>query len=98
MLKVGNDSLIRRNALGALQKLSLKKDTQLLMIKHQLIQWIIMVLKNEQATLSDYSYEYATALFMNLSLRTLGKMECEKQVRLEEGMHDFARKGSLRRW
>ncbi len=27
--------------------------------------------------MSEYSYEYATALFMNLSLRSMGKTKCE---------------------
>ncbi len=52
------------------------------MIKHNLIQWIIRILKNEKEQLSEYSYEYATALFMNLSLRTEGKKKCEEPVNL----------------
>jgi len=50
------------------------------MIKNDLIKWIITTLKNEKDTLSEYSYEYATALFMNLSLRTEGKKKCEEPV------------------
>ena len=42
-----------------------------------MIKWIIDILKNEKDTLGEYSYEYATALFMNLSLRSLGKKKCE---------------------
>ena len=45
----------------------------MLMIKNDLIKWIIEILKTEKDNLSEYSYEYATALFMNLSLRTEGK-------------------------
>jgi len=30
-------------------------------------------LKNEKESLSEYSYEYVTALFMNLSMRQMGK-------------------------
>ena len=52
------------------------------MIQHDLISWIVNVLKTEKETLSDYSYEYATALFMNLSLRTQGKKKCEEEVSL----------------
>lgn len=47
------------------------------MIEHDLIKWIVQTLKNEKDTLGEYSYEYATALFMNLSLRSLGKKKCE---------------------
>ena len=72
------DSIIRRSAIGSLQKLSLRKKPQMLMIENDLIKWIIEVLKNEKDTLSEYSYEYATALFMNLSLRTEGKKKCEE--------------------
>ena len=50
------------------------------MIQNDLIKWIIKTLKNEKDTLSEYSYEYATALFMNLSLRTEGKKKCEEPV------------------
>jgi hypothetical protein len=35
------------------------------------------VLKQEQDNLSEYSIEYATALLMNLSLRSNGKDKCE---------------------
>ena len=48
------------------------------MIQNDLIKWIVQVLKNEKDTLTEYSYEYATALFMNLSLRTEGKKKCEE--------------------
>lgn len=47
------------------------------MIESNLIKWIVQTLKTEKYTLSEYSYEYATALFMNLSLRTAGKKQCE---------------------
>ena len=50
------------------------------MIQNDMIKWIITILKNEKDTLSEYSYEYATALFMNLSLRTEGKKKCEEPV------------------
>ena len=42
-----------------------------------MIAWIATVLKNEGQDLSDYSIEYATALLMNLSLRSNGKDKCE---------------------
>lgn len=39
------------------------------MIENDVIKWIVKTLKDEKDTLSEYSYEYATALFMNLSMR-----------------------------
>ncbi|KRX11161.1 Armadillo-type fold [Pseudocohnilembus persalinus] len=73
------DTPIRRNALGSLQKLSLRRRPQIVMIQNDLIQWIVDTLRDQKDTLSEYSYEYATALFMNLSLRSLGKNKCEDQ-------------------
>jgi hypothetical protein len=43
----------------------------------EMIDWIAKVLKNEGQELCDYSIEYATALLMNLSLRSSGKDKCE---------------------
>lgn len=43
-----------------------------------MIKWISTVLKQEGDQLSDYSIEYATALLMNLSLRSSGKDKCEE--------------------
>ncbi|EAR85677.1 hypothetical protein TTHERM_00420850 (macronuclear) [Tetrahymena thermophila SB210] len=73
------DSSTRRNALGALQKLSLRKKPQIVMIQNDLIKWIVETLREEKDQLSEYSYEYATALFMNLSLRSLGRDKCEDE-------------------
>ena len=42
-----------------------------------MIKWISGVLKAESDQLSEYSIEYATALLMNLSLRSNGKDKCE---------------------
>jgi LisH domain-containing protein ARMC9 len=47
------------------------------MIQLDMIKWISTVLKQEGDQLSDYSIEYATALLMNLSLRSSGKDKCE---------------------
>jgi hypothetical protein len=60
------------------------------MIENDLIHWIVQVLKNEHETLSEYTYEYATALFMNLSLRSLGKLKCEDpRERVLEVLNDL---------
>ena len=72
------DTYLRQNALGTLQKFSLRKQAQRNMIEGGVIRWIVHVLQSHQEYLSDYSLEYATALLMNLSLRKSGKDECEK--------------------
>jgi hypothetical protein len=71
------DTSLRQNALGTLQKFSLRKKPQTIMIQLDMIKWIANVLQNEGQSLSDYSIEYATALLMNLSLRAAGKDKCE---------------------
>ena len=50
------------------------------MIEHDLIKWIINTLKHEKSSLSQFSYEYMTALLMNLSLREKGKQKCEEPI------------------
>lgn len=72
------DTHLRQNALGALQKFSLRRKPQTIMIQLDLIKWISSVLQNEADQLTDYSIEYATALLMNLSLRDAGKDKCEE--------------------
>lgn len=42
-----------------------------------MIEWIVKVIWTELKTLSEYSLEYASALLMNLTLRTIGKNACE---------------------
>jgi hypothetical protein len=42
------------------------------MINDNIIEWLVNLLEQNE-DLSDYSLEYAAALFMNLSLRTAGK-------------------------
>ena len=72
------DNLLRQNALGVLQKLSLKRSAQLDMIKLDVLDWLMKVLRHESDGIADYTLEYATALLMNLSLRTLGKDKLSK--------------------
>ena len=72
------DTHLRQNALGALQKFSLRRKPQTIMINLDMIKWISAVLRNEADQLTDYSIEYATALLMNLSLRDAGKDKCEE--------------------
>lgn len=48
------------------------------MIQLDMIKWVTNVLKNAtQSDISDYSIEYASALLMNLSLRSAGKDKIE---------------------
>ena len=71
------DTVARQNALGALQKLSLRRQPQNAMIDNDVIGWLVGVLRDAD-TLSQYSVEYGTALLMNLSLRSAGKVKCEE--------------------
>lgn len=80
------DTCFRRNCLGSLQKLSLRRSTQAIMIQNDLIKWTTNILKTESNTLSEYSFEYATALLMNLSLRTAGKIKCEEESVLQSSV------------
>lgn len=73
-----SDTFIRRNCLGVLQKLSLRKRPQEILIQSDIIKWALSVLSNEKATLSTYSLEYLAALILNLSLRTIGKNKFEE--------------------
>ncbi|MGH0134046.1 UNVERIFIED_CONTAM: hypothetical protein FKN15_011805 [Acipenser sinensis] len=63
------DSLSRENVLGALQKLSLRRSLQSVMIRGEIILWLVNLLEDADC-LSDYTLEYAVALLMNLCLRT----------------------------
>ena len=95
------DSITRQNALGALQKFSLRRKPQTVMIENDLIAWIASILKQHSESetktkedgsglLSEYTIEYATALLMNLSVRTLGKIKCEdKSVGILTVMNDL---------
>lgn len=69
------DSITREMVLGALQKLSLRRQLQTAMIENGLIEWLVKVLEDNDS-LSDYTLEYSVALLMNLCLRTSGKKRC----------------------
>ena len=43
-----------------------------------MIYLVAKVLQEESDTLSDYSLEYTTAMLMNLTLRSKGKVKCEE--------------------
>lgn len=66
--------------LATLQKLSLRRHHQTTMIEGNIIEWLLTVLEDHDS-LSDYSLEYAVALFMNLCLRASGKVRCTSNPR-----------------
>ena len=72
-----DDTNLRQNALGILQKFSLHRKLQLEMINKDIIKWILTLLRNNSHCLSEYTLEYSSALLMNLSLRSAGKNKCE---------------------
>lgn len=73
------ESVTREMVLGALQKLSLRRNLQTAMIEAGLIEWLVKVLEDNDS-LSDYTFEYSVALLMNLCLRTSGKKRCVKNA------------------
>lgn len=66
--------------MGIIQKLSLRRRPQEILIEQDLIKWTINMLSLEKSTLSEYTFEYGTALLMNLSLRSYGRQRCEEIV------------------
>jgi LisH domain-containing protein ARMC9 len=77
MKKEEKDTILRQNIIGNLQKLSLRRRPQTIMIELKVIEWLVMVL-SKYHELSEYSLEYSSALLVNLSLRTTGKDVCEQ--------------------
>ncbi|CAM9671746.1 unnamed protein product, partial [Chrysoparadoxa australica] len=82
----GRDSVMQKSALGLLQKCSLRRRPQAVMIKCGILPWLAETLHAHtcgDATqgsnhLSDFTMEYATALLMNISLRPEGKVPIEE--------------------
>jgi hypothetical protein len=64
-------------ALGVVEKISIRRKAQNVMIESNIIEWIYKLLQMA-SKLQDFTLEYLTALLMNLSLRTEGKKRCEK--------------------
>uniref|UniRef100_A0A3B3CMD1 LisH domain-containing protein ARMC9 n=1 Tax=Oryzias melastigma TaxID=30732 RepID=A0A3B3CMD1_ORYME len=79
--KEEKDSLTRENVLVSLQKLSLRRSQQTVMIADDLIGWLIDELQDSDC-LSDYTLDYSAALLMNLCLRTKGKKKCAENAKL----------------
>ncbi len=70
-----SDSHLRQNLFGVLQKLSLRRECQSIMIKNGWVDYLLALLEDVDS-LSEYSIEYSSALLMNLCLRTQGKKVC----------------------
>ncbi|KAI8808509.1 hypothetical protein BJ742DRAFT_853574 [Cladochytrium replicatum] len=68
---------IRENILGAFQKLSLRRRVQSILNSMNVLDFLHDLLENTDG-LSERTIEYATALLMNLCLRTEGKRQCLK--------------------
>mmetsp|Transcript_50424 Transcript_50424/g.117690 ORF Transcript_50424/g.117690 Transcript_50424/m.117690 type:complete len:678 (-) Transcript_50424:47-2080(-) len=73
------DSAQHVQALAALQRLSLRRRPQDRMIELGLVEWAVSVLAQKegaQGMPSEFGLEFASALLMNLALRTAGKRRC----------------------
>lgn len=63
-------------ALGVVEKISIRRKAQDVMLESNIIEWICKLLQIANK-LKEFTLEYLTALLMNLSLRTEGKRRCE---------------------
>jgi len=71
------DSAYKQNLIGILQKLSMRRFAQTLMIRLNLIPHLHDLLENIHSNkLSEYTTEHGAALLMNLCLRSQGKKAC----------------------
>ncbi|CAF3282228.1 unnamed protein product [Rotaria socialis] len=70
-----SDTHTKQHLLAALQKLSLRRSVQTIMINENMIKWLLPLLSKSNS-LSDYTLEYGVALLMNLCLRTEGRKKC----------------------
>jgi len=52
-----NETLLRQDALGALQKFSLRRRPQDIMIQLDVIKWLVYTINLELFNMSDYSLE-----------------------------------------
>jgi hypothetical protein len=76
------ESDILQNAVGILQKLSLKVEAQDLMVSKGIIKAVFALLENKKEKISEYILEYSLALLMNLSLNPKAKIIIEEDVNL----------------
>ena len=71
-----NDTLIRQNCLGILQKFTLRSQPQKIMLDNDMLGWSVSIMISQQKELSNYSIEYILAFIMNLSLSNKGRDLC----------------------
>lgn len=77
MISEKNDTELRQNCLGALQKFTLRSEPQNKLIELNIIHYLVDIFIYQSDNLSDYTIEYGLALLMNLSLRKEGKEKFE---------------------
>ena len=77
MIAEKNDTELRQNCLGAIQKFTLRNEPQNKLIELNVIHYLVDIFTYQSDSLSDYSIEYGLALLMNLSLRKEGKEKFE---------------------
>ncbi|CAK0870262.1 unnamed protein product [Prorocentrum cordatum] len=74
------ESSMHIQALAALQRLSLRREPQDLMIKLGMMEWIVGVLGWHgdaiQGMPTEFTLEFASAMLMNLAVRSAGKRKC----------------------
>ena len=77
MISEKNDSELRQNCLGTIQKFTLRNEPQNKLIELNVIHYLVDIFSYQCDSLSDYTIEYGLALLMNLSLRKEGKEKFE---------------------
>ena len=77
MISEKNDSELRQNCLGTIQKFTLRNEPQNKLIELNVIHYLVDIFSYQSESLSNYTIEYGLALLMNLSLRKEGKEKFE---------------------
>ena len=77
MIAENEDTELRQNCLGAIQKFSLRNEPQKKIIELNVIHYLVDIFTLQYESLSDYTIEYGLGLLMNLSLRKEGKEKFE---------------------
>ncbi len=72
------DSELRQNCLGTIQKFTLRIIPQNKLIELGIIKWLIDTFTYENKNLSDYTIEYGLALILNLALKKNGREKFEE--------------------
>ena len=80
MINEKEDTDLRQNCLGTIQKFTLRIEPQNKLIELDIIKWLIDTFTYESKTLSDYSIEYGLALILNLALKKNGREKFEEDA------------------